>query len=736
MAAPGDVQERLDQIAKMIAANLVAEVCTIYLMRAGRVLELFATEGLRDEAKHKTRLEVGHGLVGHIGAHARPLILSDAQKHPEFTYVRETGEEDFRSFMGVPILRAGHVIGVVSVQNRALRNYHEEEVETLQTIAMVLAELVGSGDPIPHVELHDLGGNATLASHIEGVSMGSGLAIGAAVIHEAPVVIRKFVADNPEEESERLRAALGSLHQSLDEIIADSDFVPGDEHLDILEAYRMFAHDRGWLSRIEEAIDTGLTAEAAVQREQEEIRARMAQVTDAYLRERFLDVIDLGNRLLNFLSGRGVSGTHEDTPMEIVVIARSLGLADLFHYPRGRLRGIVTEEGSPTSHLAIIANSLDLPFVGQAKGVLTTVDPGDMVIVDGNNGVVYVEPGEDVVQAFDERLEMEAQRQQIVSEVRGKPSVSRDGVNIKLLMNAGLPNEHEDIESVGADGIGLYRTEFAFMRYSEMPSVDIQAALYRGVLDQARNLPVIFRVLDVGSDKKIGPLKISREDNPAIGWRSLRILLDRPVVLRQQLRAMLRAAGGKTLYLLFPMVADVAELDSARALLDLEIAHARAKHLVLPEKIRVGSMFEVPALAWQLPALLSRVDFLAVGSNDLMQFMFASDRGNPKLVNRYDVLSPAFLSFINSLVGRCAEHGVELSVCGAAAGATTDAMALIGAGIRNLSMTAASIGPVKTMVRSLSVGPLSEYLSTLYELPDHSLRDRLNEYAVDHGIFL
>ena len=736
MAAPGSPQDRLDQIVKIIAANLVAEVCSVYLTRAGRVLELFASEGLRREAIHNTRLQVGEGLVGNIAAHARPLNLSDAQAHPDYSYRHETGEEIYHSFMGVPILRSGHVIGVLVVQNRAQRHYDDEEIETLQTIAMVVAELVGSGVLIPQAELYDLGGNATVAPHIEGVTVAPGLAIGVALMHETSVVVRKLVAENPDQEKDRLRQALQSLHQSLDQIIAAADFGPDDEHLDVLEAYRMFAHDRGWLSRIEEAIDTGLTAEAAVNREQEEVRVRMGQVTDAYLRERFLDVIDLGNRLLKHLSGCAAFDPGPETADSFVIVARTLGLADLFHYPRERVRGIVLEEGSPTSHLAIIAASLGLPVVGQATGVLSAVDPAETLIVDGDSGVVYIEPEDDVVQAYNEKLKLRAQRREVYDAMREAPAVSEDGVAVKLLMNAGLAMEFEDLDLTGADGIGLYRTELAFMNLAKIPGVDAQVELYSRVIERAGDRPVVFRVLDVGSDKKINPLKTLHEENPAIGWRALRILLDRPVILRQQLRAMLRATADKVLHVMFPMVADVAEFDAARAILDLEISHAHARGFPLPKQIRVGSMFEVPALAWQLPALLSRVEFLSVGSNDLVQFMFASDRGNPRLVGRYDALSPAFLSFIRELAVRCAEAKVELSLCGSAASQSLDAMAMIGAGVRILSMSPAAIGPVKAMLRSLCVERLKQYLETLYELPDRSVRDRLNAYAVDHGVFI
>lgn len=735
MAAPSSAQARLDEVVRLVAANMVAEVCSVYLMRAGQVLELFATEGLNREAVHRTRLRVGEGLVGRIAAYARPLNLSDAQAHPDFAYRPETGEEAYHSLLGVPILRAGRVIGVLVVQNRTRRQYDDEEVEALQTIAMVLSELVGSGDLIPPGELHEPGGNATIARRIEGVKLANGLAIGAAVLHQPQVAIDRVVADDPAAERERLGRAAAALRRSVDRMIAAQGDGAGAPR-DVLETYRMFAEDQGWLRRIDEAIGTGLTAEAAVLRVQEDTRAQMSQATDPYLRERLLDLDDLAGRLLAHLSGRPPRPPDDALPEAFVVIARAMGPADLLEYPRDRLKGAVLEEGSPTAHVAIVARALDIPLLGQARGALGEIDAGDTVIVDGEAECVYVRPSEDAIAAFEDSLRLRAERRAVYAAARDAPAITRDGQRVLLNINAGLPIDMVDPAEVGADGVGLYRTELPFMLGAGIPDSRTQADHYRRVFARAGGREVVFRTFDIGGDKRVPGFDHGEERNPALGWRSLRLALDRPMLLRQQLRALLRAAAGRRLNVMFPMVTEVAEFDAARAILERERARAEARDEPQPSAVRVGAMVEVPHLLWQLPALLERVDFLSIGSNDLTQFLFATGRTDPRLVGRYDPLSPGMLSLLRDLVARCAKARVPLSLCGEMAGRPLEAMALIGAGLRSLSLSPSAVGPVKTMVRSLDAAALSAYMATLYDLPDHSLRDRFRNYAKDHGVFI
>ena len=735
MAGGGKAQDRLNKIVNIVAGDMVAEVCSVYVMRPGEVLELFANKGFKPEAVHKTRLRVGEGLVGDIAAHARPLALAEAQSHPNFAYRPETGEEIYHSLMGVPILRGGRVLGVLVVQNRTPRHYTEEEVETLETIATVLAELVASGELVALDELQPTEGIALLPVRLEGIVLNGGLAIGQAVLHEPRILLKQMVAEDPNRELERLREAVATMQSALDDMLASSDLADGGEHRDILETYRMFAEDRGWLGRIAEIINSGLTAEAAVQKVKDDMRARLDQVTDPYLRERVLDLEDLGNRLIKHLMGDG-NAPAEPLPDDVILVARDMGPAELLDYDRRRLRGLVLEEGSTTSHVSIVARAIDIPVLGRVPNLFRRVEPKDALIIDGDNGTVFVRPGEDIRQTFAEGMRARSQRKAMFAATRDLPAVTRDGVAISLNINAGLLIDVPHLHESGADGVGLYRTEIPFMVRSDFPDVAAQTELYRKVLNLAGDKPVVFRTLDVGGDKVLPYWRGEAEENPAMGWRAIRIALDRPLMLRQQLRALIRASADRPLHVMFPMISEVPEFVSARRVLDLEVKRLRTAGKPVPSEIRVGAMFEVPALAWQLKDLLTRVDFLSVGSNDLRQFLFASDRGSPRIADRYDTLSSAMLGLLEHLARECAGAGVPLSLCGEMAGQPLDAMALIGLGFRTLSMAPPAVGPVKTMVRSLDLGRLQTYLTGIQGSAAGSLRGKLRAFARDHNVAL
>ncbi len=734
MAGSGTAQEHLDQIVRTVAAEMVAEVCSAYIMRAGEVLELFATEGLRREAVHRTRLRVGEGLVGAIGATARPLALADAQSHPDFAYRPETGEEIYHSLMGVPILRGGKVLGVLVVQNRTLRHYTEDEIEVLQTIAMIVAELAASGDLVNPLEIAQSQAGALLPLRLVGIRLNPGLAIGPAVLHQPRVLIRQVVAEDVAAELERLRRAVAAMRDSIDELVAASGGLGAGEHRDILETYRMFAADRGWIGRIADAIRSGLTAEAAVQRIGDETRTRMMQASDPYLRERLLDLDDLANRLQQHLSNRARGAAWTELPPEFILVARAMGPAELLDYAHRRITGLVLEEGSPTAHVAIVARALDIPVIGRVENAASQIEAGDMVIVDGDHAQVLIRPGEDVHQAVVETVCARSRRRAFYDTLRSFPPVTRDGIEIKLLLNAGLLLDLGQLTATGAEGVGLFRTELPFMVRDTFPDVEDQTEFYRSVLEQAAGRPVVFRTLDIGGEKVLPYLPHAAEDNPAMGWRAIRIGLDRPAMLRQQLRALIRAAAGRRLLVKFPMIAELAELERARAILEAELARATRENRTLPESVEVGVMLEVPSLLWQLPALCRRIDFLSVGTNDLVQFVFACDRSNPRLADRYDTLSAPMLALFRQLIAQASDAGLPLSMCGEMAGSPIEAMTLIALGFRTLSMVGTAIGPVKTMIRSLDAAAAADYLTEIGDRPDHSLRPKLEAYAHDHGV--
>ncbi len=739
MAGGGDAQARLDQVTSIIARDMVAEVCSIYLLRPGDILELYATEGLLKTAVHRTRLRVGEGLVGDVAAHARPLSLDEAQAHPQFAYRPETGEEIYHSFLGVPVLRGGRVRGVLVIQNQSRRVYTEEETETLETVAMVLAELIAGSDLAAAAEMTTADGIALKPLRLEGARLNGGLAMGRAVIHERRTAITQVVAEDPVTELSRFDLAVLRMHRSLDAMLEElGSHRGGDEHVEVMEAYRMFAEDRGWLARIREGIRSGLTADASVAKAMSDTRARMLQISDPYLRERLLDMEDLAYRLLQHLheGEEGEERRRVARQRDTILVARSLGPAELLDYGRGALQAVVLEEGSATAHVAIVARALGIPVVGHVTGILEKVEPDDSMLVDGDSGVVIVRPGDDVQQTFAESMAQSEKRQALYTASRDLPAVTRDGIEISLNLNAGLLLDMPNLAGTNAAGIGLYRTEILFMVRGELPGVDEQTQVYRRVLDQADGKRVVFRTLDAGGDKLLPYMPMAHEANPAMGWRAIRMTLDRPFMLRQQLRALLRAAAGRRLDVMFPMVAEVSEFVAARAILDAELERAAARGEVLPESVATGCMLEVPSLLFQLPQLLANASFLAVGSNDLLQFLYACDRDNVAVSSRYDILSPGAFRMLRSVVREADAAGVPVSVCGEMAGLPLEAMALVGLGFRSLSMAATSIGPARLMIRSIDAARLEDYIGSLLDRPAQSLRTSLRNFARDHGVVL
>lgn len=735
MAGEGDPERRLQRIVQLIASNMIAEVCSCYLMRAGDMLELFATQGLKQEAVHNTRLRVGEGLVGDIAAHARPLNLSDAQAHAQFAYRPETGEEIYHSLLGVPIKRGGRVIGVLVVQNQTMRLYTDEESEALQTIAMVVAELISSEEMIAQTELLDTAGNATKPHRLTGRVLAEGLGIGTAILHEPHIIVRKTIAENIAEELDRLDRAVSKLQDSIDEMLTVSDDVFTDESRDIFEAYKMFAHDKSWLRKLNAAVDTGLTAEAAIKRVQDDTRNRMKQITDPYIRERLSDLDDLANRLFLHLDGNEeIDRQHLD--QDTVVVARNMGAAELLDYDRVHLKAVVLVEGTRSSHVAIVARALGIPVLGQCAEISKAVEEGDLVLVDGENGQAFLRPSEDVIQTFERSMRHRAVRQAKYAALRSKRAITRDQQLVKLSMNAGLLIDLDNFQDAGADSIGLFRTELQFMVRSQMPKVDEQTELYTKVLDKAGGRQVVFRTLDVGGDKALPYLEMKEEENPALGWRAIRIGLDRPALLRAQLRAMVRAAAGRDLCVMFPMIAEVSEFLEAKAILMREIDREEKRSGQKPVTVEVGTMIEVPSIVWQLPQLLKVVDFVSVGSNDLMQFFFAVDRGNSRVTDRYEMLSSSFMAALKYIADECAKANVPVSICGDVAGRPLEAMTLLGLGYRNLSMSIEGLGPVKEMVRSADTKKIADFVTKLCNMRESSVREQLRAFAKDHSVII
>jgi len=736
MASRSHAQSKLNTVVEVIGQSLDSEVCSVYLLREG-MLELFATRGLAQEAVHVTRMAIGEGLVGTIAGHVETLNLAEATAHPDFSYRPETGEDKFHSFAGVPIVRRERCVGVLCVQHVEPRRYDEVEIEALQTVAMVLAELIANADLVDEDEAWGLSPANTGTERLRGLTLVKGLASGCAVFHQPRVTIEHTVAEDTEAERQRVYLAFDKMREQIERMAAQAEFGVGGEHEEVLQTYKMFAYDEGWSRRINEAIDSGLTAEAAIERVQQRTRMRMRQIDDPLLADRMHDLEDLANRLLRIVSGQLGTAASKGLRQDAILIARNLGPAELLEYDKRRLKGVILEEGSLTAHVVIVARAMGVPVLGRVRGLRGLVREGDHLLLDADQGTATVRPTPALTQAFEARFAKNREKQAVYAAMRDVEPVTLDGTRITVMMNAGLRDDMPMLNLTGADGIGLYRTEFQFLVSATLPQRERQTRLYRDVLEAAGDRPVVFRTVDIGGDKALPYLRHDDgegEENPAMGWRALRVALEREGLMKAQARSLLEASAGRTLNVMFPMVSEPWEFDAARAVFERQLEFLRGQRRMLPRAVRYGAMLEVPALAEVLDILAPKVSFLSIGTNDLTQFLFAADRANPKLAERYDWISAPILRFLRRVLKGVEGHDVDVTVCGEMGGRRLEALALLGLGIRRLSITPVSIGPIKDMVRKVHLGELGKAMDEWLAIPPADFRGALAHWAWGHGI--
>ncbi len=728
LAEDGDGQERLDHITQLVSESMETEVCSIYLRRDRQTLELCATEGLNKEAVHQTRMRVGEGLVGRVAKRAAPINTENAPQEKGFRYMAETGEELFSSLLGVPIQRLGEVLGVLVVQSKDARKYSDDEVYALEVVAMVIAEMkelgafTGEGEAMtaPHQRAH----------LFRGGSAQEGAARGVVLLHDPKIVITNPVADDPDVEKARLNDAIQQLRLNVD-VLLSANQNEDKEQIEVMESYRMFANSRGWVARLEASIDSGLAAEVAVEKEQSATRARMSRVPDPYLRERLHDLDDLSNRLLRLLTGQG-RAAGDSVPDNAVLVASNIGPAELLEYGK-KIKGLVLEHGSVGSHAAIIARAWAIPMVIHADNITREALNGDEILVDGDQGIAHLRPDESVTNAFKDKIAMLAEAQQKYVAIRDEPAETLDGIKIGMQMNAGLMADLPSLPTSGAEGVGLFRTELQFLLRNSMPKRNDLASLYGRVFDAAGDLPVNFRTLDIGSDKVLPYLQPEDEPNPAMGWRAIRVGLDKKGIMQMQLQAFIRAAKGRPLRVMFPFIAQYGEFQDAKAVLGAVLRNEERLGHVMPADVKVGAMLETPSLAFAPDQFFEECDFISIGGNDLKQFFYAADRENERVRRRYDTLNVSFMRFIGQISDRCDSLGTPVSFCGEDAGRPIEAMCFAAMGLRNLSMRPASIGPVKHMLRRTNLSEARAMMDEAMVSGEQSIRGHVMDWLKSRG---
>ncbi len=718
ISASTETSVKLNRVMELIAQGFNADACACYITVDDIYLELFCKHGIEDE--YKGNIRYGETITGEI-AEQRCSISKTDSSHPTF-----------KSALGSPMLRWNKTAGVILIINKQEKQYSEEETSMLETIAMFLTTFFSTEEINAYKKKLIKSRGLNLKDRLKGVVLNKGFGIGCAVVHQRRQALVKIFAEDKNIELARLEDAKTRMNKNLDEKFNATRLGIG-EHTDILETYRMFAKDKGWYKKISDNIEIGLTAEAAIEKAYEDMWNRLSISTDSYLRERLLDLRDVADRLQLFLSGDNNTNI-ENTNEDIIIVAQTMGPADLMDYDYTKIRGLIIEDGTPTMHVAIVAKALNIPVIAKIHGIFKDVKDGELLGIDGREGYVYINPANDIKEKFQSRQKDLSMVLKQLDKLKRYPNKTLDGVKIKLNINIGLDFDMDYLESTKCDGIGLYRTEIPFMSSDKMPDVNEQIAFYKKLIDRANNKSVIFRSLDVGSDKLLPYWNDMDEDNPAIGWRSIRITLDRRAILRKQMKAFIRAAAGKELKVMFPMIASLDEFLEAKETLLLEFEKEKRKQMPVPKSIKIGLMIEVPSVIFQLDEILKHADFISVGTNDLAQFMFACDRGNPRLTDRYDVLSAPFLRVLREIIKKANKANVPCSVCGEMASNPIEALVLIGLGYRNLSVAGSAYSNIKNMIRSLRVQDISDYIQVLLKSPKRTLRPQLLSYAFDHAI--
>lgn len=708
-----NISDKFYAIMKIISEEASAKSVNLYIKADDVSLEGVASFPIAEDIKS---IRIGDGVVGKVGG----------DNQTSFAHSKKSFQ------IASPIKRWSKTIGVLSLEYKTPHEYNEEEVESLETVCMFLSEYISSEDVSLYLKKLIKSRGIISKDKLKGTVINSGYGIGNVVVHRRRKAVTEVFAKDKDKEIEKLEDARQKMNKDLEKKFSQEK-LNNAEQVEILDAYRMIANDKGWYKRITNHINSGLTAEASVEQAYTEMWNRLSGATDTYLKERLHDLRDIADRLRLYLSGQDCNvdtNSYED----IIIVATSMGPADLMDYDYKKIRGLIIEECTPTMHVSIVAKTLNVPVIAGIDGLFKEVKEGSIISIDGKEGVVVVDPSKSVIEKITKQIEAKQNEQKQIEKLKNLKSKTKDREKVNLYINIGMDFDFDNIKSTNCDGVGLYRTEIPFMSAEKMPEIDKQVECYKRLYNAAEGKKVIFRSLDVGSDKLLPYWNSITEENPAIGWRSIRITLDRRAILRKQMRAFIRASSGKELNIMFPMVSNLDEFLEAKETFMFAYEREKKMGTELPSKVNLGMMIEVPSVVFQLREILKYCDFISVGTNDLYQFFFACDRGNPRLDGRYDVLSAPFLNLMRKIIKEANMANVPCSVCGEMASSPIDAMALIGLGFRNLSVSSASYGKVKAMIRSLSAKGIEDYLNNILSSSRRTLRPQLKSYAVDHAI--
>ncbi len=747
IATSHDLQDTLESIVRVVAERMQTEVCSLYIYDPrAHELTLWATEGLTRASVGKVRMRIDEGLSGLVFERREPVMVVDALAHPRYKYFPETGEERYHSFLGVPVIERKKAVGVLVVQTLRRRRFGADELRLLKAIAAQVGGIIGQArlsetlktkeeerveyrqrmmEAIGRLRAYEEKEGAEpektedrlRVARLVGMGAAPGFGMGTAHVLRPTVSfehVEELRNEDPAVEWERFQKALGQSIAEVDRLKSRMSERMPDLDATLFDAHRMMLEDKSFIERVRAFVEEGFAAETALQFTVEEYVAAFGKMSDRYLRERATDVRDIGHRLLRNLLG--VEEFSHRLPQEGILVADELTLSDLAAIEPERLRGIALATGGVTSHASILARSFEIPTVVGVDHLLEAVQEGVFVIVDGNSGAVYVQPSKDVIGEY-ERLDREYRAfNRELEALHDLPAETRDGHRVILDANIGLMGDLTFAHRHGAEGVGLYRTEFPFLTYRDFPDEDEQVALYQKVIEQTHSKRVTIRSLDLGADKYPSYLRLAKEENPFLGWRSIRISLDMPDLFKVQLRAILRASVHGSVKLLFPMISSVQEVWRAREILDEARDELRHEGVAFDEEMPVGIMIEVPSAVFQAEELIREVDFFSLGTNDLIQYLLAVDRNNRKVASLYEPLHPAVLRAIAAATAAARAADKPISICGEMASDPISALVLIGLGIEQFSMGSFFIPAIKRLVRSVDYVITREMAAQVLEM--------------------